>query len=251
METATISKNEASPKSHTSRGNFFRYIFALLIVSILFVGCKKDDEGSGGSDSSGNTGIETLTIDGKIGNVNYGGQVITPDNITKVGVYRSKNDSRSDRNAITGTTVANRQFSLNLLTPPADVLITVKSMLEGLFDDKSLVNQLTISNSSAKIYAPEFYALWTNGSEIIYNMKVSYSKESDYYYEETYYYVDSDVSVTGTLLYELYDWEYKTVFNLNLKKGWNVIGIEETDSSTTTENYKNATMRNDITWMNP
>ena len=50
MEPETISKNGASLKSHTSRGNFFRMIcFALLAASIIFNSCKKnngDDNGT-------------------------------------------------------------------------------------------------------------------------------------------------------------------------------------------------------------
>ena len=231
METETISKNEASLKSHTSRGNFLRCILALLTVSILFVGCKKDDEGG---DGSGSAGLETLTISGKIGYL-WNGEEINPDKITKVVVYRNWNDAKSGRNAITETTVTNRQFSLTLTTPPTDGLVTVKSIFTE--------DYLSISNPSAKIFTPEFYAVWTNGIIPIYKMtEAENAKVQDY---EDYYYVDSDVSVTGT---QIYDDGYKEVYNLNFKKGWNVIGEEDTDTSIT---YKNVKMRNDLVWMNP
>ena len=235
METATISKNEASPKSHTSRGNFLRYIFALLIVSILFVGCKKDDEG--GDSSSGNAGLETLTISGKIVYV-YDGKDINPDNVTKVVVYQNWNDAKSGRNAITETTVTNRQFSLTLTTPPTNGFISVKSMLED-FSNKSLLNQLSISNPSAQSFIPEIYAVWTTGIAYMYKMT---NNSPDSYYEY-YCYVDSDVSITGTII----DGDYKYVYDLNFKKGWNVMG-EASVKGSKTWTYKNSKMRNDLVW---
>ena len=48
METETISKNGASSKSRTSRRNFLSAIsLALLLVSVVFIGCSKDDEKGG------------------------------------------------------------------------------------------------------------------------------------------------------------------------------------------------------------
>jgi uncharacterized protein (TIGR02145 family) len=46
METETIQKNGASPKSHTSRGkfsNFIRKLFFILLLLILFNACDKED----------------------------------------------------------------------------------------------------------------------------------------------------------------------------------------------------------------
>jgi hypothetical protein len=50
METETIQKNGASPKSHTSRRNFlFRGLLLLMALCVGFSSCSKDDEGGDGS----------------------------------------------------------------------------------------------------------------------------------------------------------------------------------------------------------
>ena len=43
METETILKNEASPKSHTSRGNFLRKTYFVLFCLFL-IGCSEDNK---------------------------------------------------------------------------------------------------------------------------------------------------------------------------------------------------------------
>ena len=59
METETISKNEASPKSQMSKENFLRKVcFAALtiVLCFAFVSCGKDDDGDSPSFSSSLTG---------------------------------------------------------------------------------------------------------------------------------------------------------------------------------------------------
>ena len=49
-----------------------------------------------------------------------------------------------------------------------------------------------------------------------------------------YVYANKDVNITGT--YENDEYEYKTIFDMKMKKGWNIVieyQKEETDGSTT------------------
>jgi len=197
---------------------------------VSFTACDKDDKKNDPKDNSsviGDTGLETLIINGKIGD--YVSD-IDPDKVTKISVCRNYSDASSGRNAITEVTVTNKQFSLTLTTPPTDALISVESKFGG--------DGLSISNPSAKCFIACFSAFGMNQNTPIYKMNDVFKTEEEY--EEEYWYVDSDVSITGTVDTEVY--------NLKLKKGWNVIGSQ---SSGSTETWKNAKMRSDLLWVNP
>ena len=43
METETIQKNEASPKSQTSRRNILTIILCIFFIGVIFSSCKKDE----------------------------------------------------------------------------------------------------------------------------------------------------------------------------------------------------------------
>ena len=200
METETISKNGASLKSQTSRRNFLRYIFALLTVSILFVGCKKDDAGSEGNDGNASKIIATNVTNGST-------KIITVKALQYLGydIYTGYK-----YNVIAEAEYKNNGFTLELPATVSTKYLT--SLLE-----EGIPQGVTVSDANALgLKVNDFICYDVNGKEIglCSFQNSSSSNKIDYY--TFWIYVDRDVTFKGAD-------KYMDTWDLNLKKGWNIV----------------------------
>ncbi len=158
---------------------------------------------------------------------------------------------------MTSSDIRDNKFSLKLKEP------TIKLMnVSDIFTNKDL----TISNKDAKITAITNLKVRQKDGDNKYlgdlqyiksNLKDILLKQEDEKIDVAkintigFFYVDRDVKITGTTIYEQ-EKEVENIFNLNLKKGWNIIkttriknyntGVEKQEISVLTK------MPTDYTW---
>ncbi len=140
---------------------------------------------------------------------------------------------------MTSSDIKNNKFSLKLKNPTVKI-----SNITDIFRDKNL----TISNKEAKITAIEKLKVRKKTGDNDYignlqyiksNLKHILVKLDDEKIEEGkinligFFYVDSDVKITGTITNDQDEVSVKNIFNLNLKKGWNIINTYRTKNYTT------------------
>ena len=186
----------------------FGLFFALGLTSAVFYSCDKDD------DKGGNTLKITAT-----GVVNGSDQITT----VKAIIYLEDSDGVD---VMAQAAYKNNGFTLEL---PATIDVKYLNSI-GDFGD---IQTITISNKDAKVlFWEDIYGYDKDGNEIGYFYLLEGNENSGYY--TSWMYADRNLTITG----EIKDVdEYSTYiekYDLQLKKGWNVVYdsyVESVDGS--------------------
>ncbi|MDR1678968.1 MAG: hypothetical protein LBR81_04240 [Prevotellaceae bacterium] len=182
------------------------------------------------------------------GNGNQGGNTGDPLTITASNVLNSSSqvatvkiwiETIDDREIlIAQAPYKNNGFTVELPETLPD------SYLYTQFQDEEW-NNLTISDRNAKTIAESWVGGYdSNGNEIgeFWASAMAITGEDDDVMG--WIYVDRDVTIKGEIkeVYDEWDEEYISKYDLNLKKGWNIV------YGTETESYDSETGRNVYTW---
>ena len=168
-----------------------------MTTSIIFGGCKKDDD-------DGSSSIKEIKA--KIENASEFSDVVK----VKIRAW----DSNDNEIVLATADFKDDGFTLNL---PETVN---SSLLQSVGDGAP--SSLTISNKNAKIFVFESVIGYNKDDEVIAYFWHG-KEEANSGSACMYFYVDSDLKITGTEKDSGTDWEETMVFSLVLKKGWNVV----------------------------
>jgi len=175
---------------------------AFFIASmVVFVSCKDKDDDYRGDDV--NTGFSTLTLSGTIVTNDSKINEITKVKVGKNGEFLAEAD------------VINGQFSLTLLTPSDEFLSTSENFPFNFC--KTNAKHLILETLYTYIGDDSYHSIG--------------KADEGYAREETYWYVTDDVMFINEIKMSSSEEEltlYNYDFNLNLKKGWNIVSFTKT-----------------------
>ena len=135
MDAETISKNGASSKSQTSRGNLLRKLYVLLLACIIFSGCvDKDDDLT-----------FTVTFDSK------GGSDVTAQTVKKSGTVNKPTDPTRDNYDFAGWAIADDETSP--LWDFGTGTVETDMTLYARWDEEDGNNSITVSGTIFGEYA--------------------------------------------------------------------------------------------------
>jgi ribosomal protein L14E/L6E/L27E len=219
METETILKNGASPKSLMSRGNFLKMLCgALFIAGVVFSGCKKDDD-------SKDDNLVSSPFDGTITATIEKGDVYNYLNssISRVAAIAYYNDYRESEELASGT-YANGSFTLTLpQQPDQKYLISAGG---------NIPDGVKVSDKNAKVLTLTDKGIVVCSSDRAISSVVYGKVDNNSVTMVAFYYADRDVTISGS--YERYDEEYdehhSANYSMSLKKGWNMVYITFSES---------------------
>lgn len=188
---------------------------ALIILSVAFTNCKKDEP-----DAVWN--VEAQVPNGTINNSPVD-SVYAYIDTTNIVVGKSK--------------YANGSFKINLSTPPASALLTFADYLSG---------DVSISNKKAKLSTGIIFKGIKDGRKSGTFVFTSFSMDNVIQTPEealknlaavSYIYADSDVTIKGTMSNKDTKYSFTIEYNLTLKHGWNIVATKvmvdnETEFST-------------------
>jgi hypothetical protein len=198
--------------------NFFMMAFVSLFTVVALCSCNKDEDDENGA-------IPNNTITAVVENgASYNSEI----DLVKAIVYSERDDRET---TLASAPYSNGGFTLNL---PA----SLDAQYLNAFEE--VPKGVTISNPNAKIGGANLEA---------YNKEDSYT---GYFYQATgdwrglLIYVDGNLSISGNYTEtETYDEETYThtekYNNCNLKKGWNMIYIKETEKTGNSYEYEYTT----------
>jgi hypothetical protein len=188
------------------------FLTALAAVSVVFVGCDKDDDEEG-------AGIENGGFDGKIQ------ATVSTGSVAVDAVKAFVSNEGEDYYEVASGKYENGGFTINLpATVPA-------KYLEQLFDD-GIPKSIKISDTNAKaaaFFGIEAYKGEDEVGSFYYDLEVN-----DYSSIEAFFiYADRDVTITGSWTEtDEEDWTSTETYNVSLKKGWNKMYEKHTASET-------------------
>ncbi len=218
------------------------------LVMVSFSSCKDKDE-----PNNSNKRIEGIIDKSGIFSKNLAPRVNLDEYFVEVKLTTIINDAYE---IMTKSDIKDNKFSLELKKPTIP-LVKISDILKG--------ENITISNKDAKIVAVENLKVKKKDNDkflgnlqyIKSNLKDILEKQDDEKIDIAkissiaFLYVDRDVKITGTTIYEQAE-NIETIFNLNLKKGWNIIkttriknyntGVEKEESTVLSK------MPTDYTW---
>jgi hypothetical protein len=190
----------------------FKLTLALSIfaLSVFISSCGSDDPVSPGGGTT-----TTSNINGTI--VSY------PGGIT---IVRARATGSGSAVVATDTVLANGQFDMNLVTPPANILGSIRT-----FADDTIFTVTDTTAFYAQLGALEVYSVSDTllGTAIKKNFDTTIVTGS---FAVTYLYVDRNVSITGTRTSISGSDTSRIVANLTLVTGWNVVTSFQTTKST-------------------
>lgn len=202
MEHRPLQKWRASENTIVKSRNKFLLVLTSLMCCFL-VGCDKEDDDNNGGAGTGNDNIFVIRATVENGNA-----------------YNSKIDSvkffggDEPTNLVASGAYVNGGFTL---TP------SPSKYFEGKVGDL-LEPGMTASDLDAKICASDDVDIYAYKDGIV----VGYFDYRDDHFTETgIWYVDRDVTISGSTR----DSEGETIFNLPLKKGWNMVFYLHTEHS--------------------
>ena len=222
MEADTISKHGRNLKSQTSREAIFKLAGILLVVCVLFAGCKKADDDS------------VISIDKITAKIDDASKFSDVKKVKITALYY-ENDSWVQA-SIAESDFKDGDFTINL---PETVDTKYLYSLENL---SKVVN---VSNKNAK--RSNTAQVWGVDSENKNIALFEYKKVSESYMTRmTWDYVDSDVNISGSSTSTpTENMELTITYSLKLKKGWNITYQIETitkqgDKTIQKTEYKNS-----------
>ena len=196
-----------------------KLILALALCAFTFASCGDDDEnenGEKGTTSSFDgtiTGTLKLVVGGYVdGNWAYSmqGDVTTEADEIHAIMY---NNETGHPESLSKAAITNGQFTLKLSTPG-------DKYLESIMEDINDIETVTVSDKSAKVFFPEICA-YKDGERVGYISMFPANLTSDT--GISFMYANRDVTVKGTETFDS-DGPINTYeYDMNLKKGWNVI----------------------------
>ena len=197
------------------------------VSMIAFVSCKDKDDGPKGRDDI-NTGFSTLTLNGTI--VANDSKI---NEITKVKVGK-------DGKLLAEADVINGQFSLTLPTPSDEFLSTSENF--PFIFCKTNAKHLILETLNTCIGDDDYHSIG--------------KADEGFAHEEAYWYVTDDVTFINTIGMTGSEeplTKYNYDYNLNLKKGWNIVSftktVKESGGITTKEYiYKTGDLFEGLSW---
>jgi hypothetical protein len=198
--------------------NFFMMAFVCLFTVVALSSCSKDDDDENGK--SGSIPDNTITATVENGN-SYNSQI----DIVKAEIW---DYSTGESHVLASAEYKDGGFKLVL---PA----SVGSQYLELLDEEDIPAGITVSNKnvkSASVYELDAYKSGDRAGWL-------YNETGNW--EGSLMYVDGDVTVTGTET-DTDSWEdsegthtetWIIQYSVNLKKGWNMVYIKETESGNT------------------
>ncbi len=228
----------------------FLSLFLASVVMVSFQSCKKDKKDE---PNSSKNRIEGTIDKSSAFSRNLAPRVNLDEYFVEIKLTTGSNDVYE---IMTTSDIKNNKFSLKLKKPTIPLI-----KINDIFKKENL----TISNKEAKImavgdlkvkkkddkkYLGNLQYIKSNLTEILLKQddeKIDIAKISTI----GFFYVDRDVKVTGTTTYEQ-EKNVENIFNLNLKKGWNIIKTTRTKNYNTDVEKQETTvltkMPTDYTW---
>jgi hypothetical protein len=197
--------------------NNMKNIFTLMILAaaIAFAACGEDDNGNGDGEKHGTPGSSAISgkIDIKVENgASYNSAI---DSVH----WRIWNKEGYSYYTVAKAAYANGEFTLNLPASLPD------ASLFPFFEDGEIPDGVNVSNPNVKKTVPDYIDAYKWDSEGGYNDNVGsfYHGTANKTWKGYLLYVTGDVIITGSYTETAEAGTYTIKFNINAKKGWNIL----------------------------